>query len=481
MTRSADVPFAAYPAYIKRHAPVIAACMLAGLLVGVAIGHRVATYVGSASVLAPPLDLGPHGVPDQSTTPLREKDAVTPDSEAEIATSTPVLSAVAKATGLPANYTALARRLTVDAPVNTQVLTVSFEARHPKAARLGAQAAATAFIAERARLIADRRTADMAALNAQIAALKAQLAPASTRTVTGGPAGQNVASIAQGAIINKIRSLQRVETRLTTAQTGAGTMLRPASESALHVRLGREVPAASGLLLGLLAGLALGRVRQHRFVSALDAQRAARSDEELDVLPVPATSRLASLAQPRRVGRARTEVGLRRVRNTIVAGGGGVTLLTGPARANVTAQLAGGLARSLVRLGEPVALVVDADDEATLHALHLSPAALLAITTTTAAGDDRAEADVDAYRLPTAPDDPAPAIAELRRAYPHVIVVAAGVPGAEACALARDVDRVLVTAERRRTPVAELMSVVRSLRLVGAPVTASLLVGAPVR
>src|SRR2546423_7592176 len=119
---SADIPFAAYTTYARRHAPAIAACMVIGLLGGVALGHRVATYVGSASVLVPPLDLGPHGVPGVPTTPLHEKDEVTPDTEGQIATSTPVLIAVAKATGLHASFPALARRLTIDAPANTQVI-----------------------------------------------------------------------------------------------------------------------------------------------------------------------------------------------------------------------------------------------------------------------------------------------------------------------------------------------------------------------
>src|SRR2546423_15129390 len=110
MSRSADVPFAAYPAYVRRHAPVIVACMLVGFLAGVAVGHRVATYVGSAAVLVPPLDLGPHGVPGAPTTPIREKDAVTPDTEAQIAPPTPVLAAGAKATALQPNCSALARR-----------------------------------------------------------------------------------------------------------------------------------------------------------------------------------------------------------------------------------------------------------------------------------------------------------------------------------------------------------------------------------
>src|SRR3954452_18241222 len=140
--RPADIPLAAYFGYLRRHIPIVAVCMAVGALIGFAVGHRVATYVGTASVLAPPLDLGPHGVPGEPTAPLREKDAVTPDTEAQIATSQPVLAAVRTATGLHADDAALAKRVTGDAPVNPRVWVIFFEAGNPGAAIAGAQAAA---------------------------------------------------------------------------------------------------------------------------------------------------------------------------------------------------------------------------------------------------------------------------------------------------------------------------------------------------
>src|SRR4051812_15567062 len=310
--RPADIPLAAYFGYLRRHIPIVAVCMAVGALIGFAVGHRVATYVGTAAVLAPPLDLGPHGVPGEPTTPLREKDAVTPDTEAQIATSTPVLSAVRTATGLHADFAELSKRVTIDAPVNTQVLAISFDARHPGAAKLGAQAAAQAFIAERARLISNRQRADTEALDAQIAALRDDLALATTRVSAGGDVGQTLSQLQQGAIIDKMRSLHRTQTRLATAETDAGTILRPASESALRVRLGREVPVTTGLLLGLLAGLGLGQVRRRRFVSAWDLQRVALDGGPVDVITVGSV--LVPLHRRRNSrGRLAFDLGLRRV------------------------------------------------------------------------------------------------------------------------------------------------------------------------
>jgi capsular polysaccharide biosynthesis protein len=475
--RPADIPLVAYFSYFRRHIPIIAACMAVGVLVGFAIGHRVATYVGTAAVLAPPLDLGPHGVPGEATTPLREKDAVTPDTEAQIATSTPVLTAVRNATGLRANFADLSKRVTIDAPANTQVLAISFEARHPKAAKLGAQAAAEAFIAERSRLISDRQVADIGALDAQIDALRDDLAAATTRVSTSGDVGRTLGQLQQGAIIDKIRSLQRTQTRLATAQTDAGTILRPASESALRVRLGREVPVTTGLLLGLLAGLGLGQVRRRRFVSAWDLQRVVVDGGPVDVITV------GSVVVPRRRqrrarGRLAFDIGLRRLRNATIAAGGGLSLLTGPARPTVTAALSAGFARALARTDEGVAMLVLTEDPAVLKSLGVSTSSLRDVENDPVATGQRAPepGDIAAYRVGRS--DPVAAAATLRRAYPHVVVVAPGATDATVCAVAQVADRVLVSAERRRTHVRDVVNVVRRLRIVGAPVTTSLLVKA---
>jgi hypothetical protein len=478
--RSADVPLTAYLSYARRHGLVIVLCMFLGVLAGVAVGHRVATYVGTASVLAPPLDLGPHGVPNAPTTPLREKDAVTPDTEGEIATSTPVLTAVQRATGLKANFRDLAKRVTIDAPANTQVIALSFEARRPKAALAGAEAAAQAFISLRGRLISDRQAADIGALNAQIAALQKDLAAASTQAATSGTTTRALAQIDQGAIVDKIRSLQRSETRLDTAKTNAGTILRPATESAIRVRLGREVPIASGLLLGLLGGLALGRIRRRRFTTAWDLQRAVSEDEPIDVIPIAPVVISSHRGQRRGVGRRSSrDSGLRRLRNVAVSSGGGLTLITGPARTEVIAKIGWGLARVLARLDEPVALLVAEDNGAVLSAMNLSKGALLDVESSpVTTGRQRGEpGDIAAYHWPRGTDGTA-AAATLRRAYPHVVVVAPGEPDASVCAVARVADRVVVSAERRRTAVRDVVNVVRRLRLVGAPVRTSLLVGA---
>ncbi len=474
MTSSADVPLGVYASYVRRHLPLVVVCMVLGAVLGALTSHRVTSYVGTASVLVPPLDLGPRGVPGQSTTPLREKDAVTPDTEAQIATSAPVLAAVRSAAHASGGDTAVAKRITVDAPPNTQVLSISFSARRPAVAAAGAQAAATAFLTARGRLIADRQAADTASLTAQIAALQSDLADASANAAATGGSARVVAQLAETAIVDKIRSLQRTQASLANAQTAAGQVLRPAIATAVHPRLGREVPVTSGLLVGLLVGLGLGRLRPRSVLSARDLKRAGPLADAIEVFTVGPLA----VAKHRRSKRRRpvVDVGLRRLRNTTVAAGSGVTLLTGPLRHQVAADVAAGFALSLARLGESVAMLVPANDRAMLKALHVSPSALRdPVADLVATSRPSAPGDVVTYGL-TETADAASSAATLRRAYRHVLVIAPGEPDARACSLARAADRIVVTAERRRTLVRDVYDAIRRLRLVGATVSGALLV-----
>jgi hypothetical protein len=475
MSRRPDVPLSSYGVYVRRHAALVALCMAVGALIGYATSHRIATYVGTAAVLAPPLDLGPHGVPGQPAVPIREKDAVTPDTEAQVATSSPVLDAVRAATKSHVSDAQLAKRITVDAPPNTRVLTISYNARQPKVAVAGAQAAATAFIRLRERLIADRQAADVAALTAQIDALRDDLGSNAEATVTGSQTSRVTAQLAEDAITEKMRSLERLQIRLQSSATDAGTILRPATATAVRARLGREVPVTSGALIGVLIGLLLARLRPRPFLAPRDLTESPALAEPVDVVAVgPISVKKRRRSQLRRAAR---DSGLRRLRNMDVAAGHGLTVLTGPARGPVTGVVAAALARTLAALGDGVALLIPDGDPTLLEAVHASPRSLRdlgsdTVTTGQAAPDP---GEVVHYRLPPEADATA-AAATLRRAYPHVVVVAPGEPDARVCAMARRADRVVVSAERRRTRVRDVVDAIRRLRIVGAPVAAALLV-----
>jgi hypothetical protein len=148
-------------------------------------------------------------------------------------------------------------------------------------------------------------------------------------------------------------------------------------------------------------------------------------------------------------------------------------------RSGAIAGLAAAVARSLSRLGAPVALIADDSDERVLRALRVPGPSLRDVGSEDRSVDVTSDvfAGVMMYRMPQGPDG-ASRIDQLRRTFAHIIVVAPGELNSEICAIARDAGRVLVCAERRRTRVADLLAQVHQLRLVKARITGSLLVGA---
>jgi capsular polysaccharide biosynthesis protein len=478
----ADVSLSAYAAFVRRHAAILALGIVLGAIVGTLAGRELTAFVGSASVVVPATDLDPQGVPGDVSR-RTEKDAVTPDTEAQLVRSSTVVAAVKEATNLSSPVAILIDRMSVDAPANTRVLTVSFVARRATKARIGAQAAAEAYLVARAKFIEERRTVDIAALDAQITALQSQLAKAAAKANVGGRNDRTVAAIAAGTLSAEIRSLQRQVATIRSTPVDAGTVLRPAELSPLHPRTSREIPFTTGLLAGLLGALLIARLRPERITTANDIERSlALEAGRLDVYPLP---------RPGQVGRdqnrgtrrhdhpTRTSVAVRRLRNHLVADGAGLTVLMGPLRSGAMAGLAAAVARSLSRLGIPVALVADATDERVLRGLRATADGLREIGPAEDSLTSVPEvfAGVTMYRLPQGLDGGI-RLDGLRNRFAHVIVVAPGEVGADVYAIAQTAERVLVCAERRRTRVTDLLVSVHQLRLVRARVTGSLLVGA---
>jgi capsular polysaccharide biosynthesis protein len=476
----ADVSLSAYPAFVRRHAGLLIICMLVGSIFGIFMGQRLTAYVGSASVVVPPTSLEPQALPGEVRR-QSDKDSITPDTEAQLVRSTIVLTAVQKATNLNAPVATLIKRLTIDAPPNTRVLTLSFTARHKNKARIGAEAAAEAYLALRARLIEQRRAVDMAAIEDQIAALKLDLNDAAAKVNTGGRTDRVVAEIAVSAVSDKIRSLEREATTMRTTQVVPGLVLRPAAESKVRPRTSSEIPLTSGLLIGLV----IARLRPARITVANDIERSlALEAGRLDVYPLPRPGQVGRDQTRHARGRdadhpTRTSVAVRRLRNHLVADGAGLTVLTGPMRSGAIAGLAAAVARSLSRLGVPVALVADDSDERVLRALRTPAATLRDVSRKDRSVDVTADvfAGVMMYRMPRGADSAA-RLAELRKTFGHIIVISPGMANSHICAIARTAERVLVCAERRRTRVQDLLASVHQLRLVRARITGSLLVGA---
>jgi hypothetical protein len=429
---AADVPLERYGGSVRRHRSLLAACVVAGTVVGVLLGKSTTTYVASASVLLPLATLQP-GVAEGDI----GKDGLTPDTESHIATSTPVLAAARTASGIDEPLLQISDRLTVDAPPLTRVLTLRFSASSEAKARAAAAAAATTYLRERNRLVSAQRSAGLATLDLQIQALQTRLAQAAVTAGGGSAADGTLGSAMVVALKHEIRVLRNESVGIKTSGSSQGTLLRPPQDARLHTRGGGIVPTTSGALIGLLIGLVLTRLRPDYAGDARDL-RLSGSDE------IARTDSLATvtLGPPTAQGTATPDRELLRVRNVVVAGGGGVTVVCGGVDPGPVLELAGGLAASLARLEAHVAVVTRPGQ--------LAPSGRT----------------VTQLPLPTHGD-----VGSIReQQYDHVIVAVPGFPDPEVCEVAAAADRTLVVNQHRRTTMTALSSTLGRLRLVGANV-----------
>lgn len=239
-----------YAATARRHLLLI----LIGMLLGTAGGVLVlraesATHSATATVL---LGRIPASTPiDPVQRPPR---LVTIDTDAAILRSRLVADAVAAATGLDAER--VQRALVVDAQPLSEVLRVTFS--HPDAdlAQRGADVAAKTLLEVRSSELPNSRTTEMRRLESELQELIDQLNDVLLSGARlGGPA----------LTLEQRLSAQRVYLEDQFAATpDVGRIVVGAKASTQASRVNPEVPVASGTMLGLLAGLGIGLLRDSR-------------------------------------------------------------------------------------------------------------------------------------------------------------------------------------------------------------------------
>lgn len=431
--RSPDIPLARYGAFVRRHRWLILALAVVGAVIGASLGSRTTTYVASSSVVVDPATLQ-QGVAQGDI----GRDAISADTESHIATSTPVLEAARRATGINEPLLQFADRLTLDAPPNTRVLTLRFSAGNPKTAAVGAVAAANAYLLERAHILGDRRDAGLAQLNAQISGLQPRMDAAAVAANQGTATDRLAAASLADALSHDIRNLREQRLAILTSGPSIGALLRPPDDTRLHTRGGGMVPITSGALIGLAIALLIVRLRPE--------VAGDRADAVLSADPtVAATDVLATVHPIRRRDSADRDV--RGLRNVVVAGGGGITLVCGVADAALQLELSGRLARALAALGGRAALITRPGEPAPFE-----PTVTELLLTEVSA------------------------VTAVRTNFDHVIVALPGRPDADLYEIAANADRVVVVSEPRKTTVADLSELLRQLQLVGAPIAGTVLV-----
>jgi hypothetical protein len=420
-----DVPLSTYTAVLRRNGWLIAAMMAIGAVIGLFVAARSTTYVADTIVLVPDARLDPQLYQDNSTSAT----ALGADTEAAIATSTPVVDAARSAAGPHSDGS-----LVISAPPNTTALELSFTGPTPARARAGADAAAAAYIAQRSDLLGDAQEQALSTFDAQASALTAKLPQARAAERVGTTTQRAAATAYANALVARIRAARSEQLDLESGPPDEASVLRPATDEPVRRHVGRAIPVTSGIVLGGLAALVIGAGRPR----TVDRSAEVEFDDGLS------TGVIARVTKTRRgAGRVVDGKGIRRLRNHVVADGGGLTLICGPASAETVRAVGRLLAGRLSVVGAATTFVE--------------------LPGTVPAGQ--------AGRA---------AVVELRRNHRHVIVVAPDTD-ADACTIARIADRVLLCVEQGVDPMRDLVDVRGRLQLVGARCSGTVFVARSVR
>lgn len=297
------------------------------------------------------------------------------DTEAQIVRSSLVATRASEFLGTGVDPLDLVRQVTVSVPPNTAVLDINFTAPTPAEAQRGTTAFATAYLANRAATAQAVVDADVAEIENAIGELDVRLNDLAAQ-LTLLPVGSSERVALEGDRQLDLQSKGRLQEQRDELRGGAisgGEVLTqprlPINPSAPNQRL----YLVGGMLAGALLGLGLALLMERR------NQRVWRADEITDLheLPLIAEIELVGWSDGRLEGAAAAAVAISHLANFIRARsdpGGSVTAVVGASEGSTTGWVSAGLACTLSRSGDRVALVTASPEPASATAaLSLSP------------------------------------------------------------------------------------------------------------
>lgn len=263
------VDLASYASALRRHWRKAGVLGLVGLMLGGLVTFAIPqTYTATAKVFAPGVpghlafDLG------QARTRSRQPREWTQDTEAELLRSTVVLRRAAQRLGGSWTALDLAPRIHLAVPTSTRVFWVSFTAEDAETARRGAQIVAEEFVRERSALLTHRTQRITAVLRERRSRLQTMLTPGDGDTGVVNP-------ILRARLRDQVARIdQALQTVAGTSANAAHVVENPAPPRHA-VRVNAEVPPLSGLMAGLLTGVAVGWLRDRRHPYVRDADEVA--------------------------------------------------------------------------------------------------------------------------------------------------------------------------------------------------------------
>jgi succinoglycan biosynthesis transport protein ExoP len=207
------------------------------------------TWTSSATVLVNPATGNPYAPVPSS---VRQDEATSLETEAQVADSAEVLAQVSDETGIP--LPRLEGGLQVVVPPNTQVLQLSYTAAAPDVARTVTDAVATAYLANRDRRFEEVNAPRLELIADRQMAATAELQDAAAAAQTGSPANQAFQRRLADTLRSEIVSLRAQRTALENSQSPGGSVISPASEPVSSQGLMGLAFPVGGLLLGLALG-----------------------------------------------------------------------------------------------------------------------------------------------------------------------------------------------------------------------------------
>ncbi len=342
-------------------------------------------------------------------------------------------------------------------PPSTQIVEITFSAKTPDRAQLGAQAYADAFLAARAENATKATEAQVASLKKQLSTaetnLKTASAQAASQTDPRSYAAQQLQLYAE-----RVANLRNQIGDAESASTDPGLVIRrsqlPTSADGIPVWLLVFV----GTLLGLGAGAVFAVARHAR-----DRRITTKDAAAVEGLPVLASVR-STVSEPAAADPVIREA-FRQTRTAITSGldGGSVVAITSTAPAQPTAAVASGVADSLAKAGYRSALI---DLAGPLE----GPGIGAALPPATQQGEVRA---FGLRALATVDELAGPAFREhlsgLRADFDYVILAAAPIGSSAGDAAAAVSDATVVVATERRSTTDDLRTARQRLLRLGSP------------
>lgn len=261
---------------LRSSLPAVLALTILGALVGLGCGLLLPVkWAATTSVLIRPLTGNPYNPSTQGTS------LTNLETEAQLAESEEISSAVITRLGLGLRPSVLAGRTSVAIESNTQIIRVTYTSPHKSGVERVSGAIAQSFLdyrsARRDKAVHDQKTV----LDKQIAAVESQISR--LQKSRGGPPSTEQRQALGGQLLNlRVQAANLA----STSGTPGEVIVRPAAH-----RAGLALPwwalVAAGALIGLLIGLVYALFRERR--SDLIRTEEELSDFDVLVIGQPAS------------------------------------------------------------------------------------------------------------------------------------------------------------------------------------------------